>query len=184
MYFCQLSLLIIIHGADIIPNLVVVESEEVQVGHLIDPRRYSDELVMIKAQFHHWVEGAKKRFRLNSLTIQFVVGEVQIFQTRVHMGKNKTCAVVGRKQWPRVFSLVPLGSECKSLARRSERCWDWLRVPSRLSTYQVSFLCCFQPGLDAQDIEVGRMEPDKTDCLKGRVIPDFYRETVRQGRHL
>lgn len=55
-------------------------------------------------------------------------------------------------------------------------------VPSRCFTYQVSFLCCFQLGLDVQEIEVGRMEPDKTDCVKGRLIPDFCSETVRQGR--
>lgn len=92
------KIFMIIIVADIIPNLVVVESEEVQVGHLIDPRRYCDELVVIKAQFHHGVEGAKKGFRFNSFTIQFVVGEIQVFQTRVHVGKHKTCAVVGRKQ--------------------------------------------------------------------------------------
>lgn len=109
---------------DIIPNLVVVESQEVQVGHLIDPRRYSDELVMIKAQFHHGVEGAKKRFRFNSLTVQFVVGEVQVFQTRVHMGKNKTCAAVGRKHWPWVFFVVPLVSDCTSEALKSENCCE------------------------------------------------------------
>lgn len=74
-----------------LPNPVVVESEEVQVCHLIDSRRYSDELVMIKTQFHHGVERTKKRFRFDSLTVQFVVGEIQVFQTRVHMGKNKTC---------------------------------------------------------------------------------------------
>lgn len=47
------DLVIIVNGNDLLPNLIVVESEEVQVGHLIDSRRYGDELVVIKAQFHH-----------------------------------------------------------------------------------------------------------------------------------
>lgn len=46
-------------------------------------------------------------------------------------------------------------------------------------TYQVFFLCCFQPALGGPEIEVGRTEPDKTDYVKDRWIPDFWRETMK-----
>ena len=64
--------------------------------------------------------------------------------------------------------------------------WKLLRLtpklnPSHLSesTYQVFSLCYFQPAQGGPEIEVGRMEPDKTDCVKDQWIPDFWRETVK-----
>lgn len=49
------SLIDIFVDGGFIPDLVIVEPEKVQVDHLVDARRHSDQLVVIQTQFHHGV---------------------------------------------------------------------------------------------------------------------------------
>lgn len=73
-----------------VPDVVVVESEEVQVGHLVDAGRDRQQLVVVQAQLHHGLVRAEERLGLDRLPVQSVVGEVEVLDARLHVGEDET----------------------------------------------------------------------------------------------